>query len=79
MCRPVTWSTKPSIQWLPGVKQPGRDPGHSYPSGAEIKYGWCCTSPLYYVRLLAVNRGSFIFLVSLEFIQPDVEENSAKC
>jgi hypothetical protein len=29
--------TQPLIQWVPGIKRPGREGDHSYPAGAEVK------------------------------------------
>jgi hypothetical protein len=39
---------KPPIQWVPGVKRPGREADHSLPASAEVKKMWNYTSiPLY--------------------------------
>jgi hypothetical protein len=31
--------TQPPVQWLLGVKRPGREAGHSTPSSAKVKNG----------------------------------------
>jgi hypothetical protein len=38
-CRPALGPTQPPIQWVPGVKRPGREADHSPPSSAEVKNG----------------------------------------
>jgi hypothetical protein len=35
--RPALGTTQPPIQWVPGVKRPGREADRSAPSSAEIK------------------------------------------
>jgi len=35
--RKSLWSTHPPIQWVPGVKRPGREADHSPPSSAKVK------------------------------------------
>jgi hypothetical protein len=37
LSRPALGSTQPPIQWVPGVKRPGREADHSPPTGAEVK------------------------------------------
>jgi hypothetical protein len=37
--RPAPGSTQP-IQWVPGVKRPGREADHSPPTSAEVKKMW---------------------------------------
>jgi hypothetical protein len=42
--RPTLGPTQPPVQWVPGalspgVKQPGREPGHSLPSSGEVENG----------------------------------------
>jgi hypothetical protein len=37
--RPTLGPTQPSIQWLPGVKRPGREADHTPPSSVEVKNG----------------------------------------
>jgi hypothetical protein len=37
-------STQPHIQWVPGVKRPGREDDHSPPASAEVKKMWIYTS-----------------------------------
>jgi len=34
------WSTQPLIQWVSGVKRPGREVDNSIPSSAEVKNQW---------------------------------------
>jgi hypothetical protein len=36
-CRPTVGPTQPPIQWVPGVKLPGRESDHSPPTSAEVK------------------------------------------
>jgi hypothetical protein len=50
------------IQWVPGVRQPGREATHSLPSSGEVKNVWSYTST-HLVRLLAlcsVKKGTGI-------------------
>jgi hypothetical protein len=35
--RPALGSTQPPVQWVPGVKRPGREADHSPPTSAEVK------------------------------------------
>jgi hypothetical protein len=42
--RPAVVSIQPPIQWVPGVKQPGREPDHSPPVSADVKKMWIYTS-----------------------------------
>jgi hypothetical protein len=35
--RPALGSTQPPIQWVPGVKRPGRETDHSFPANAEVE------------------------------------------
>jgi hypothetical protein len=35
--RPALGSTQPPIQWVPGVKRPGREAERSPPTSAEVK------------------------------------------
>jgi hypothetical protein len=47
--RPALWPTQPPIQWVPetpsaGVKRPGREDDHSFPSTSEVKNAWSYTS-----------------------------------
>jgi hypothetical protein len=37
------------IQWVPGVKRPGRETDHSLPTSAEVKNTWIYTSTPPYV------------------------------
>jgi hypothetical protein len=46
---PVLGPTQPPIQWVertlsPGVKRPGREADHSFPTNAEVKNKWIYTS-----------------------------------
>jgi hypothetical protein len=36
--------TQPPMQWVPGVKRPGREGNYSSPSSAEVKNAWSYTS-----------------------------------
>jgi len=46
--RPALGATQHLIQWIPGVKQPGRESDRSSLSSAEVKNAWSYTStPLY--------------------------------
>ena len=47
--RPVVGPTKPA-QWVPGVKWPGPEADHSFPSSAEVKNEWSCTSTHFICR-----------------------------
>jgi hypothetical protein len=38
--RPTLGSTQPPIQWVSGVKRPGREADHSPPASAEVKKMW---------------------------------------
>jgi hypothetical protein len=44
LSRPALRSTQPPIQWVPGVKRPGREVDHSPPTSAEVKKMWIYTS-----------------------------------
>jgi hypothetical protein len=46
--RPALRSTQYPIQWVPGVKRPGREVDHSPPTSAEVKKMWIYTSTLTY-------------------------------
>jgi hypothetical protein len=35
--------TQPPIQWVPGVKRPGCESDHSFPSSAEVNNAWSYT------------------------------------
>jgi hypothetical protein len=37
-------STQPPIQWVSGVKRPGREADHSLPTAAEVRKTWVYTS-----------------------------------
>jgi hypothetical protein len=39
----------PPIQWVPGVKRPGREADHSPPTSVQVKKTWTCTSTPPYV------------------------------
>jgi hypothetical protein len=41
--RTATGSTQPPIQWVPGVKRPGREAEHSPRNSTEVKKIWICT------------------------------------
>jgi hypothetical protein len=52
MSKPALGPTKPPTQWVPGlsqgVKRPGHEADHSPPTSAEVKKMWIYTStPLY--------------------------------
>jgi hypothetical protein len=51
LCRAQTGSgtTQPPIQWVLGVKRPGREASHSLPSRAEVKNAWDISSLPRYV------------------------------
>jgi hypothetical protein len=36
--------TQPPIEWIPGIKRPGRQTDHSLPSRADVKNAWRYTS-----------------------------------
>jgi len=40
--RPALGPTQPPIQWVPGVKRPGREADYSPPSSAAVKNAWSC-------------------------------------
>jgi hypothetical protein len=40
LSRPALGHTQPPIQWVPGVKRPGREADHSPPATAEVKKMW---------------------------------------
>jgi hypothetical protein len=42
--RPALGPTQAHIQWIPGVKRPGREANHSPTSSAEVKNTWSFTS-----------------------------------
>jgi hypothetical protein len=42
--RPVLGSIQPPIQWVTGLKRPGREVGHSPPASAEVNRMWIYTS-----------------------------------
>jgi hypothetical protein len=42
--RPALGPTQPPVQWVQGVKRPGREADHSHPSDAEVKNAWTRTS-----------------------------------
>jgi hypothetical protein len=42
--RPALGPTQPPIQWVPGVKRPGREADRSSPTTAEVKKIWIYTS-----------------------------------
>jgi len=47
--KPGLGATQPPIQWVPGtlcpgIKQPGHEVDHSFPSTAEVKNEWSYTS-----------------------------------
>ena len=56
-------STQATIQWMPGVKRPGRGVNHSSPSGAKAKNEWSYTSTPP-VCLYGVGREKLTFLPS---------------
>jgi hypothetical protein len=44
----VDFDTHPPIQWVPGIKRPGREADYSPPTSAMVKITWVFTSsPLY--------------------------------
>jgi hypothetical protein len=47
--RSVLRPTQPTIQWLQGVKRPGREADHSPPTSAEVENTWIYTCTLPYV------------------------------
>jgi hypothetical protein len=50
------------IQWVPGIKRPGREHDHSPPSSAEVMNAWSYNSTLPYVllaRRLVKHRANF--------------------
>jgi hypothetical protein len=47
--RPALGSTQRPIQWVLGVKRPGREADHSPPTSAEVKKMWIYTSTPPYV------------------------------
>jgi hypothetical protein len=44
-----TGTTQSPIQWVPGVKRPGRETDHSPPSSTEIKNAWSYSQVAQYV------------------------------
>jgi hypothetical protein len=42
--RPALGHTQPPIQWVRGVKRPGREADHSPSSSAELENAWSYTS-----------------------------------
>jgi len=42
--RPALGPTRPPIQWVPGVKWPGRGADRSLPFSASVNNGWSCIS-----------------------------------
>jgi hypothetical protein len=44
LSRPALLPTRPRIQFLPGVKRPGREADHPTTSGTEVKNAWSYTS-----------------------------------
>jgi hypothetical protein len=44
--RPALGSTQPPIQWVPGVKQEGREAGHSPRASAQVKKKYGSIHPL---------------------------------
>jgi hypothetical protein len=44
--RPALESTQPPIQWIPGVKRPGREADHSPQASAEVNVDLYIQSPI---------------------------------
>jgi hypothetical protein len=42
--KPVLGLTQPPIQWIPGIKRPGREADHSPPTSAGVRNTWIYTS-----------------------------------
>jgi hypothetical protein len=42
--RPAMRPTQPPIQWVPGLKGPGHEADHSFPTIAEVKETWIYTT-----------------------------------
>jgi len=42
--RPVLGTTQSPIQWVPGLKRPGREADHSSPCSAKVKNTWSYVS-----------------------------------
>jgi hypothetical protein len=38
--RPALGPTQPPVQWLPGIKWPGREADQLPPSSSNVKYAW---------------------------------------
>jgi hypothetical protein len=70
--RPALRPIQPPIQCVPealslGIKRPGREADHSFPSTAEVKNAWSYTSTLPYVFMawcLVKHRDNFTFTLS---------------
>jgi len=50
--RPALGPTQPPIQWVPGVKRPGREDEHSPPSSSEVRNAWSYTCITPYVFMV---------------------------
>jgi hypothetical protein len=63
--------TQPTIQWVPGVKRPGREADHAAPSSAMVKNACSYASTYPYVFItwyLVKPRGNLIFTYLWEFL-----------
>jgi hypothetical protein len=52
--------TQPSIQWVPGVKLPGRETNHYPPTRADVKKVWIYTSTPPYRSTLDIGVLGYI-------------------
>ena len=60
-CMQALGTTRPSIEWLPGVKWPGRETDQLSLRNAEVKNEWNYTSPVSIILLRARENLSSLF------------------